>query len=140
MAQTFPSLLQRLRANPGDRAAWEHFDTLYRPLLTSWLQRNALQHHYMDDQLQEVLAAVVREMPSFQYNPEKGRFRDWLRQILVNRLREFWRQRQASSSGCARKWPGWWKGISFFGTDSARPLPSRERGNWRTPWQHSIQN
>jgi len=88
-------LLNRLRANPDDRAAWEHFDALYRPLLTSWLQRHALQPHDRDDLLQEVLAAVVRAMPGFQYDPEKGRFRDWLRQILVNRLREFWRQRQA---------------------------------------------
>jgi RNA polymerase sigma-70 factor (ECF subfamily) len=95
VAETPPSLLHRLRANPGDRDAWEHFDALYRPLLSSWLQRHGLQDHDRDDLVQEILTAVVREMPRFQYDPEKGRFRDWLRQVVVNRLRGFWRQRQA---------------------------------------------
>lgn len=30
-------------------------------------------------------------MPSFNYDPAKGRFRAWLRAILVNQLRGFWR-------------------------------------------------
>lgn len=30
-------------------------------------------------------------MPRFHYDTRKGRFRDWLRSILVNRLRHFWR-------------------------------------------------
>ena len=38
---------------------------------------------------------VVREMPNFHYDPQKGRFRNWLRTILVNRLRDFWREEQA---------------------------------------------
>ena len=89
------SLLNRLRTTPGDADAWRHFDDLYRPLLTSWLRRHALQPHDVEDVLQDVLTAVVREMPQFQYDPEKGRFRDWLRSILVNRLRGFWRERKA---------------------------------------------
>jgi RNA polymerase sigma-70 factor (ECF subfamily) len=92
--QTPPSLLQRLCADPGDSAAWQHFDELYRPLLTSWLGRHALQAHDIEDLVQDVLAAVVREMPRFRYDPVKGRFRSWLRTVLVNRLREFWRQRR----------------------------------------------
>lgn len=95
MAPTPPSLLYRLCSNPGDRAAWDHFDALYRPLLLYWLQRHGLQSHDCDDLLQEILTVVVREIPAFQYDPQKGRFRDWLRQILVNRLREFWRLRKA---------------------------------------------
>ncbi len=95
MTQTPVSLLNRLRTTPGDAEAWRHFDQLYRPLLTTWLRRHGLQSHDVEDLLQEILATVVREMPRFHYDPEKGRFRDWLRAILVNRLRTFWRERKA---------------------------------------------
>jgi len=95
MTQTRSSLLTRLPTTPGDADAWRDFDELYRPLLTSWLLRHALQTQDVEEVLQDVLAAVVSEMPRFQYDPEKGRFRAWLRTILVNRLRMFWRQRKA---------------------------------------------
>jgi RNA polymerase sigma-70 factor (ECF subfamily) len=95
VAQTPASLLNRLRAVPGDPAAWRYFDDLYRPLLTAWLQRHSLQPHDVEDLLQDVLATAVRELPHFQYDRNKGRFRDWLRAILVNRLRAFWRECQA---------------------------------------------
>jgi RNA polymerase sigma-70 factor (ECF subfamily) len=95
VSQTPASLLNRLREAPGDGEAWRHFDDLYRPLLTSWLQRHGLQAHDRDDLLQNVLAAVVRELPGFPYDPAKGRFRDWLRAILANRLRAFWRECRA---------------------------------------------
>jgi len=94
VAETPPSLLNRLRTDPGDAAAWRQFDALYRPLLTSWLRRQALQPNDVEDLLQDILTTLVRELPRFQYDPAKGRFRDWLRAILVNRLHAFWRQRQ----------------------------------------------
>jgi RNA polymerase sigma factor (sigma-70 family) len=95
MSQTPPSLLDRLREHPEDTEAWNRFDTLYRPLLSSWLRRHALQSHDADDLLQEVLQVVLRELPKFHFDPSKGRFRGWLRAILVNRLREFWRSQKA---------------------------------------------
>jgi RNA polymerase sigma-70 factor (ECF subfamily) len=94
VTETPLSLLNRLRANPGDSDAWNHFDALYRPLLTSWLRRHALQAHDVEDLLQDILATLVRELPHFEYDPAKGRFRNWLRAILTNRLRAFWRECQ----------------------------------------------
>src|SRR5262249_2524342 len=37
---------------------------------------------------------VVRELPQFQHNRRPGAFRNWLRTILVHRLRGFWRWQQ----------------------------------------------
>lgn len=37
----------------------------------------------------------MRELPSFQYDPLKGRFRGWLRSILVNQLRGYWRSQKS---------------------------------------------
>ena len=57
-------------------------------------------------------------MPRFCYDPARGHFRGWLRQIMVNRLREFWRaqkrerafleplleQLQDPASGLSQRW------------------------------------
>jgi RNA polymerase sigma-70 factor (ECF subfamily) len=93
-AQTPESLLNRLRERPDDAAAWQRFDTLYRPVLRTWLRRYFLQPQDADDLVQQVLAVVVRELPDFHYDPRKGKFLGWLRAILHNRLREFRRSRQ----------------------------------------------
>jgi RNA polymerase sigma-70 factor (ECF subfamily) len=94
MSPTPPSLLFRLREAPADADAWKQFDAIYRPLLTGWLRRYSLQAHDAADLVQEILETVCRELPSFQYDPARGRFRGWLRQIMVNRLRAFWRARK----------------------------------------------
>src|SRR2546430_9892229 len=90
MSDTSVSLLQQLREQPnGD--AWRRLVELYTPLLRQWLSRNGMQSSDIDDLTQEVLAVVVRELPQFQHNQRVGAFRRWLRTILVNRLRNYWR-------------------------------------------------
>jgi RNA polymerase sigma-70 factor, ECF subfamily len=93
MADTSATLLERLR-QPGDNSAWKTLLEIYTPLLTGWLRRYALQASDVDDLVQEVLAVVVRELPRFEHNQQSGAFRSWLRSILVNRLREYWRSRR----------------------------------------------
>ncbi len=94
MPETPASLLNRLREAAPDGSAWRQFDAIYRPLLTGWLRRYSLQPHDSDDVVQEILQAVAGELPHFHYNATRGHFRDWLRQVMVNRLREFWRARK----------------------------------------------
>jgi RNA polymerase sigma-70 factor (ECF subfamily) len=88
-------LINWLRAHPDDAAAWHRFDTLYRPMLRNWLRRYCLQPHDADDLVQQALEVVVRELPQFDYDPRKGTFPAWLRAILNNCLREFWRSHKA---------------------------------------------
>jgi RNA polymerase sigma-70 factor (ECF subfamily) len=93
MFETSASLLERLRRQP-DAAAWKRLVDLYSPLLRSWLRHNLVPHDDVDDLVQEVMEVLVRELPDFRYDPERGSFRSWLRTIMVNRLRMFWRSRQ----------------------------------------------
>ncbi len=118
MSSTPPSLLQQLRDAPADADAWSRFDAIYRPLLSSWLCRYSLQPHDADDVVQEILRVAASEIQHFHYDPARGHFRSWLRQIMVNRLREFWRvqkrdrafveplldQLQDPSSDLSRRW------------------------------------
>lgn len=94
MTATSATLLERLR-NRADAEAWRRLVDLYSPLLTGWLRRHALQSADVDDLVQEVLATVAREAADFRHSGRTGAFRHWLRGILANRLREFWRARRA---------------------------------------------
>jgi RNA polymerase sigma-70 factor (ECF subfamily) len=93
MDHTSLSLLAKLRQSQ-DQAAWDRLVKLYAPLLKQWLRSFEVQDADADDLVQEVLSAVVREMPEFRHEGQTGAFRAWLRQVLVNRLRNFWRSRQ----------------------------------------------
>ena len=85
MNRTSQSLLERLR-HLEDAAAWTRFTDLYAPLLYHWARRLVAQPTDAADLVQDVLAAVVRSLPGFRYNPAQS-FRAWLRSILLNRWR-----------------------------------------------------
>jgi RNA polymerase sigma factor (sigma-70 family) len=94
MSQTPVSLLDRLRLQP-EPAAWQRLVDLYAPLIRRWLRRHALPDADVDDLAQDVLAVVVRKLPSFEHNQRPGAFRSWLRAVMANCLRDFWRARRA---------------------------------------------
>jgi RNA polymerase sigma-70 factor (ECF subfamily) len=90
MQTTSLSLLERLQQQP-DAGAWRRLVDLYQPLLHGWLRGYATLTQDADDLVQEVLAVVVKDLPKFRHAGHDGAFRGWLRGILVNRLRGFWR-------------------------------------------------
>lgn len=92
MLETSLSLLDRLRQSPED-GDWSRLIEAYSPLLRAWLMRAEVQSADADDLVQEVLLVVHRELPKFEHNQRRGAFRNWLRQIVVHRLRNFWRSR-----------------------------------------------
>jgi RNA polymerase sigma-70 factor, ECF subfamily len=87
------SLLDRLCEQPTEEA-WRRLDYLYRPLIQRWLLRGdqALGAD-VDDVIQEVMGALVQELPRFRHNRRKGAFRSYLRQMTLHRLQAFWRSR-----------------------------------------------
>jgi RNA polymerase sigma-70 factor (ECF subfamily) len=94
MTETSASFLERLRISPTP-ASWQQLVDLYAHLIRTWMRRYALQEHDQEDLVQEVLAALVTELPRFHYDVRQGSFRGWLRTIMVNRLRAFWRARDS---------------------------------------------
>jgi RNA polymerase sigma-70 factor (ECF subfamily) len=94
------SLMDRLQG-PESNAAWQRFETIYRPLLDRWLRGQGLPAHDADDVRQEVLAVVLRELPHFKHNGRVGAFRAWLRGILANRLKDLWRKQKRQPHGLA---------------------------------------
>jgi len=92
MHETSLSLLVQIRQS-SDHQAWDRLMGLYAPLLGMWLRKYEVQPSDADDIVQEVLMAVARDLKNFEPGGEPGAFRAWLRAILVNRLRGFWRAR-----------------------------------------------
>ena len=92
------SLLDRVIHSP-DSEPWERLVAVYHPLLMRWLRSYDVQPADAEDLIQEVLTVVVQEVGSFDHNDRTGAFRSWLRRILVNRLRNFWRKRNRSPQG-----------------------------------------
>lgn len=90
--ETSLSLLERLCQAP-DSDSWKRLVEAYSPLLKNWIGRYEVQAADADDLVQDVLLVVMRELPSFRHNQQRGAFRTWLRRIVVNRLRNFWRSR-----------------------------------------------
>ena len=92
MDETSLSLLSRLGRSP-ESESWNRLVELYAPLIRAWLRKYDVQAADADDLLQEVLLAVSKDLGKFDHGGQPGAFRAWLKSILVNRLRNFWRAR-----------------------------------------------
>jgi RNA polymerase sigma factor (sigma-70 family) len=92
---TRASLLGRLR-DPGDGVSWELFVRTYGPAMYHFCRRRGVQDSDAVDLVQEVLTQVVTSIRSFEYDPNRGRFRDWLGAIVRSKLSRHWRTRARS--------------------------------------------
>ncbi|MCI0534358.1 MAG: sigma-70 family RNA polymerase sigma factor [Verrucomicrobiales bacterium] len=62
------------------------FDRIYRPFLTRFLKSRQLPHHEAEDVCQQVMISLMDALPTFSYDPNKGRFRGWLCEIARRRI------------------------------------------------------
>lgn len=85
---TRPSLLLRMR-DPRDADAWQIFVETYTPLVYAYCRRRGLQASDVADVTQEVMAQVLRSISDFSYQPERGRFRDWLGAVTRSKILRF---------------------------------------------------
>jgi RNA polymerase sigma-70 factor (ECF subfamily) len=65
------------------------FADTYTPLIYRYCQQRGLQAADAADVTQEVLAQVARSISNYDYQPERGRFRNWLGTVTRNKIRRF---------------------------------------------------
>lgn len=82
---TASTLLGRLR-DPRDELAWRRFVDVYWPLIVHFAGRHGLQNADAENAAQEVLTRVARAIRGFQYDPGRGRFRNWLGLIVRQQI------------------------------------------------------
>jgi len=88
-------LLVRIR-DAQDSQSWQTFVEVYAPLIYRYCRHYGLQDADAADVSQEVLVQVARSIRTFEYQPERGRFRDWLGTVVRGKVVR-WRE------NCARE-------------------------------------
>jgi RNA polymerase sigma factor (sigma-70 family) len=93
--ETRQSLLGRLHLW-DDNESWRAFFELYWRLIYNTARRSGLDDSSAQDIVQETVISVARKMPGFQYDRERGSFKQWLLRItrrrIVDYLRKTYRQ------------------------------------------------
>jgi RNA polymerase sigma-70 factor (ECF subfamily) len=77
---------------------WKTFVAAYAPLVYRYARRRGLQDADAADVTQEVLAETARCLPTFEYKPERGRFRGWLGLLTRRQLARFFAKQQRDAS------------------------------------------
>jgi RNA polymerase sigma-70 factor (ECF subfamily) len=93
MDRTRSTLLMRLH-DPADSRAWGEFVSLYEPLLTAYLRRKGLDAEDARDVVQDTFARLVKTLPEFELDRQRGRFRTWLWQVCQSALGDWARRRR----------------------------------------------
>jgi RNA polymerase sigma-70 factor (ECF subfamily) len=142
------SLLIRIR-DPRDATSWQTFVEAYAPLIYGYGRRRGLQDADAADLTQEVLTEVARCIRSFEYQPDRGRFRDWLGTVTHRRLARFLGKQSrakvvdeaASDAAAARPCDPEWAdafGAHLLALALERARPRFEPTTWRAfelTWQ-----
>jgi RNA polymerase sigma-70 factor (ECF subfamily) len=81
--ETRPSLIARLQSGADD-AAWDEFVAIYRPVIVRLAVKRGLQHPDAEDVAQSVLLSVSKRIAQWNIDPQRAKFRTWLRRIARN--------------------------------------------------------
>ena len=92
---TNPSLLAALKN--GKNVHWLDFQKTYKPLVMLRAKDFNLTRDEADELMQSVLLDVFHQCESFQYDPTKGRFRDYMRKLIGNNCIDIIRRRKSNA-------------------------------------------
>ena len=97
--KTRQTLIQRIK-NQYDEKSWMEFIEVYRPYIAAIIRNMNVPEDEIDDHVQSVLVICWQKLPSFDYDPFKGRFRYWLSRIssytVNNHVRKIARRNELS--------------------------------------------
>jgi RNA polymerase sigma-70 factor, ECF subfamily len=150
------TLLARLR-HEGDAEAWGTFVDLYTPLVFRYCRGRHLQDADARDIAQQVLAIVYRNIGKFEYDREKGRFRNWLGAVTAHEISRYQRKERRTGRGVGNRGgddlaalataaadPAWIEEFNsyIFQLALARIRPDFEPEVWQAfdlTWLHDVQ-
>ena len=93
MVTTHASLLLRIK-NRSNAEAWEQFHALYAPLLYRYARGRGLAREDAEDVRDQCVEAISRKIGDFDYDKEKGGFKNWLYRIASGKVIDHLRKRR----------------------------------------------
>ncbi len=93
MITTHASLLLRIR-NRSDAEAWKEFHALYAPLLYRYARGRGLAREDAEEVRDQCLEVVSRKIADFDYDKQKGGFKNWLYRIASGKVVDHLRKRR----------------------------------------------
>jgi RNA polymerase sigma factor (sigma-70 family) len=82
--ETRLTLIQRIVATKRDERCWEDFISSYRPYIYSIIRNFNIKNDLSEDLYQDILIGLWKNLPKFEYRPNKCRFRTWLSVVCRN--------------------------------------------------------
>jgi RNA polymerase sigma-70 factor (ECF subfamily) len=86
-SNTQATLLRRLQ-DGADPLAWDQFFQRYWPATYALARHRGCSDHTAEEIVQEVMLKVFEQRDVFRYDPQRGRFRDWLATLVRNKVAE----------------------------------------------------
>ena len=127
-SKTRVTLLAQLRDGTGP-VAWEEFFQRYWPVIYGFAVRRGCSPNTAEDVVQDVMLKVFEKREIFRYDPERGRFRDWLGTIVRHRVADL--RRRPSE----RVRPGAQNDAAEYAGESAQPGPE---ALWETVFEQAV--
>lgn len=79
--QTRLSLLSRVK-DLGDERSWREFFDIYWKLIHNIAIKSGLSQSESEEVVQEVFVELAKQLPEFQYDPNRGSFKNWLKTLV----------------------------------------------------------
>jgi RNA polymerase sigma-70 factor (ECF subfamily) len=76
-----------------DEESWREFFNIYRQLIFSFAIKSGLTEAEAEDVVQETVISVAKTIKEFEYDPERCRFKSWLRHLTQKRIADCFRKR-----------------------------------------------
>lgn len=76
----------RLR-DRSDQEAWREFVKLYGPIAYRLAKKKGFDRDNAEALVQRFLVKMVQVLPTFRYDPDRGRFRKWVLTVALNEIR-----------------------------------------------------
>ena len=91
-ARTRRTLLARLRRTRIDEVCWSEFFDAYSRLIFSVAHKSGLSHGDSEDIVQATVLKVSQYIDRFEFNPDRGKFRNWVCMITKQQIANHYRK------------------------------------------------
>ena len=95
-ANTRETLLIKLK-NQYDEPAWSEFYAIYKGFIFAILIKMQIPQEDQEDLVQDILLKAWRNLPKFDYEKNRGKFRNWLGLVVSNTARTYYRDKNTAS-------------------------------------------